>query len=67
MVLISAPVNSPLSPNRDEAAVRDLLGDGSRWGIELSYAVQPEPGGLAQAFIIGEAFRFGFGQSLFFD
>lgn len=40
----------------DLSAFQRLLGDGAQWGINLNYAVQPHPGGLAEAFLIGENF-----------
>ena len=53
-----------ISTPHDQPAFEALLGDGSQWGIRLSYAIQPRPEGLAQAFLIGERFIQGDSSTL---
>jgi glucose-1-phosphate thymidylyltransferase len=56
ILVITTPGDAPL--------FRTLLGDGTQWGIRLSYAMQPKPEGLAQAFLIGQEFLGGEGAAL---
>jgi glucose-1-phosphate thymidylyltransferase len=61
-----------ITTSEDQEQFRRLLGDGSQWGISLSYRIQPRPEGLAQAFIIAEDFLSGapstmvLGDNIFF-
>jgi len=53
-----------ISTPRDRQAFQELLGDGSQWGLDFRYEVQPEPRGIAQALLIGEEFLDGASSAL---
>jgi len=53
-----------ISTARDQASFQHLLGTGAQWGLDIQYAVQPSPDGIAQAFIIGEKFIHNEGVAL---
>jgi len=63
----SIPQESSLESRFRKPRFEQLLGNGHRWGLNLSYAVQPAPEGLAQAFIIGKQFLSGSPSALILD